>query len=218
MALNHIVASGTKPWTTSTLYSLILSSPSASAPLILDAAKAVVSVPLTNGQLLIGSTGAVPTAATLTAGTGIAVTGGAGSLTVARSYATAQSWTPVITFGGGSTGQVYADQVGTYVLDGRVFTFTIKVRFTNKGSSTGNAGIALPAGIVVTAASGFAIGIWSALTAPTDYWVSVAAEVAASGTTLELFGIDGNAGIAALDDADMTNNTLLTFSGQLIVN
>lgn len=40
---------------------------------------------LTNGQLLIGSTGAAPVAATVTAGTGISVTNGAGSITIAAS-------------------------------------------------------------------------------------------------------------------------------------
>jgi hypothetical protein len=39
--------------------------------------------PLTNGQLLIGSTGADPVAATLTQGTGIIITNAAGSITVA---------------------------------------------------------------------------------------------------------------------------------------
>ena len=38
---------------------------------------------LTNGQLAIGSTGADPVAATLTAGTGIGITNAAGSITVA---------------------------------------------------------------------------------------------------------------------------------------
>lgn len=37
---------------------------------------------LTNGQLIVGSTGATPVAATLTAGTGISITNGAGSITV----------------------------------------------------------------------------------------------------------------------------------------
>lgn len=40
------------------------------------------SAPLTNGQILIGSTGASPTVSTLTAGSGIAITNGAGSITV----------------------------------------------------------------------------------------------------------------------------------------
>lgn len=44
---------------------------------------------LTNGQLLIGSTGAAPVAAALTAGAGISITNGAGSITVAASSASA---------------------------------------------------------------------------------------------------------------------------------
>ena len=37
---------------------------------------------LTNGQLIIGSTGATPTAATLTAGIGITISNGAGTITI----------------------------------------------------------------------------------------------------------------------------------------
>jgi hypothetical protein len=39
--------------------------------------------PLTNGQTLIGVTGGVPIASTLTAGTGIAITNGSGTITIA---------------------------------------------------------------------------------------------------------------------------------------
>jgi hypothetical protein len=43
---------------------------------------------MTNGQLIIGSTGATPSAATLTAGTGVTITNGAASITVAATGAT----------------------------------------------------------------------------------------------------------------------------------
>jgi hypothetical protein len=43
----------------------------------------VEAAALTNGQLLIGSTGAAPVAATIAAGTGISVTNGAGTITIA---------------------------------------------------------------------------------------------------------------------------------------
>ena len=49
---------------------------------------------LTNGQLLIGSTGATPTAATITAGTGISISNGAGSITISGSGG-GYSWTEV---------------------------------------------------------------------------------------------------------------------------
>lgn len=44
---------------------------------------------LTNGQLLIGSTGASPVAATITAGAGMSVTNGAGSITLSTSWKSA---------------------------------------------------------------------------------------------------------------------------------
>lgn len=40
---------------------------------------------MTNGQVLIGSTGATPTPAVLTAGTGVTITNGAGSISIASS-------------------------------------------------------------------------------------------------------------------------------------
>ncbi len=50
-----------------------------------DASGTLASQALTNGQVLIGSTGAQPVAATLTAGAGISVTNGAGTVTIAAS-------------------------------------------------------------------------------------------------------------------------------------
>lgn len=56
------------------------------APLVAGAAYAISSVgPLTNGQLVIGSSGVSPVAATLTAGAGISVTNAAGAITIAAS-------------------------------------------------------------------------------------------------------------------------------------
>jgi hypothetical protein len=57
----------------------------------------VSSVPMANGQLLIGN-GATnpPTAATLTGGTGISITNGAGTITI-NATGTANTWTPETT-------------------------------------------------------------------------------------------------------------------------
>lgn len=50
--------------------------------------------PLTNGQLVIGSTGGAPQANTLTAGTGIAISNAAGSVTIAATGAGSNTWPP----------------------------------------------------------------------------------------------------------------------------
>lgn len=58
------------------------------------ASNGITSLALTNGQLAIGSTGADPTAATLTAGTGVTITNAAGSITI-NATGGAFSWTDV---------------------------------------------------------------------------------------------------------------------------
>lgn len=63
---------GTFTATTVTNHAVILGSTS----------NALTSLALTNGQLAIGSTGADPTAATLSAGTGVSITNAAGSITI----------------------------------------------------------------------------------------------------------------------------------------
>ena len=57
----------------------------------------------TNGQILIGSTGAAPVASTITAGSNITVTNGAGSITIASTGG-----------GGASTGSVYPIIIGQF--------------------------------------------------------------------------------------------------------
>lgn len=62
--------------------------------LIGGASNGITSLALTNGQLAIGSTGADPSAATLTAGTGVSITNGAGSITIAATGG-GLTWTDV---------------------------------------------------------------------------------------------------------------------------
>jgi hypothetical protein len=53
--------------------------------LIGAASNGINNIALTSGQVLIGSTGADPVAASLSAGSGVTITGGAGSITIATS-------------------------------------------------------------------------------------------------------------------------------------
>ena len=55
----------------------------------------VYSSTMTNGQLIIGSTGGTPTAATLTAGANISITNGAGTITITATGLAGFSWTTV---------------------------------------------------------------------------------------------------------------------------
>jgi hypothetical protein len=49
------------------------------------------------------------------------------------------TWSPTLSFGGGSTGIVYGTQSATYTKIGNVVNFAFRMYLTNKGSSTGHA-------------------------------------------------------------------------------
>ena len=74
------------------------------------------------------------------AGGGIAL-GGTGTANTLDDYEEG-TFTPVISFGGGTTGIQYDTQLGFYTKIGREVTIFINVALTNKGSSTGNAVVA----------------------------------------------------------------------------
>lgn len=74
---------------------------------------------LTNGQLLIGSTGATPVAANLSAGSGISISNGAGTITIAGT-GSGIGWTEVT----GATQAMVADN-GYVANRGTLVTFTL---------------------------------------------------------------------------------------------
>jgi hypothetical protein len=71
---------------------------------------ALTALTLTNGQLVIGSTGAAPAAATLTAGTGVTITNGANSITIAAT-GSGMAWSD-------TSGTVTADVNNGYFITG----------------------------------------------------------------------------------------------------
>lgn len=109
----------------------------------IDGSNDIDSKTLTNGQLLIGSTGADPVAATITAGQSMDVTNGAGSITIGVSQ-TKTHYVPVLTFNGGSTGIVCNFSDGYYQVIGSICFFSVYMSLSNKGTSNGDAAISLP--------------------------------------------------------------------------
>lgn len=96
-----------------------VSAPTAHGILVAEGASAFNPIVLTNGEVLIGSTGADPSAATLTAGTGISITNGAGTITIANT-ATAEPWVNVT-----GTTQTIAVGTGYTASNAGVVTFTL---------------------------------------------------------------------------------------------
>ena len=73
------------------------------------------------------------------------------------------TWTPTLTFGGGSTGMVLASQKGNYTKVGNRVFITGYVALSTKGSSTGNISIlGLPFASVNTSDMYNATAIWAA--------------------------------------------------------
>lgn len=115
---------------------------------------------LTDGQLLIGSTGNDPTASTITPGAGISVTNGAGTITIAATGA-GFTWTDVT-----GTSQTLAVENGYIADNAALVTFTLpasanlgdQMEIVGKGaggwSITCNAGQVIHLGNVASTAAG----------------------------------------------------------------
>ena len=78
----------------------------------------VWSATMTDGQLIIGDTAGTPTAATLTAGTGISIVNAAGAITI-NNTAAGQSWSVV------TTNQTLADNVSFAANDAAQLSFAL---------------------------------------------------------------------------------------------
>ena len=75
----------------------------------------------------------------ITASAGMAV-GGTGAVNTLDDYEEG-NWTPVLKFGGGTTGITYNTQIGRYTKIGRLVQVNITIYLSSKGSSTGVATI-----------------------------------------------------------------------------
>jgi hypothetical protein len=117
-------------------------------------------------------------------------------------------WTPVITFGGGSTGQTFTLQQGRYAQVNKIVYVFARILFSNKGSSTGTA---LLTGLPITVA-GFqnSISVWA-----NNLAVGVLCPMALftnSGTTINLYRFATGA-VTALAETDFNNNSDLIITG-----
>lgn len=118
------------------------------------------------------------------------------------------TWTPGITFGGGSTGLTYSSRTGRYVKMGKLVYASCEIRLSAKGSSTGSAKITgLPATAATTAAGGVPSIIWYQMA---SNFVHVSGGVDTGGTAITLVGYTAAAAsYAALTHADFANNSIL---------
>lgn len=120
------------------------------------------------------------------------------------------TFTPSITFGGGSTGVTYSTRYGSYTKIGRLVTFRGRITLSAKGSSTGIAKIAgLPFNSSNMLSSIF-IGQPTSMTGLTG---RVGGLTDAGAATISL-DQSAAAGSAAITNSVFTDSTTIFFSGQ----
>jgi hypothetical protein len=118
-----------------TFAGLTLSGLNANSFLYPNGTKAITSTAAaTNGQLLIGSTGAVPVAANLTAGNGIAITNGAGSVTIDNAIPVTEV-SSIISFSSTSTNFITATGMSIVVPSSGDYMVWFSTSLTNSNAS-----------------------------------------------------------------------------------
>lgn len=158
------------------------------------------------GTVLAGNTGADPSFTTTPALTGIVLSGGQTLSTYIQG-----SFTPGVSFGGGTTGITYGAQVGQYTQIGNLVHFTFLVQMTNKGSSTGSA---LLTGFPVAAAGNQCVMTAIKMTNFTINagYTSVFMQTS-NATAFGFFAHDPTLGDAAITNTQFANNTDIRFIG-----
>lgn len=123
------------------------------------------------------------------------------------------TWTPGVTFGGGSTGMTFTTRTGRYTKVGRMVTVHGEMQFSAKGSSTGTAYLtSLPFTVANNEASrmGTALAYYNAMTlTAANYGMTFLTDKNA--TTAVFFQL-GNASASLMSDTHFSNTTNLYFS------
>lgn len=124
---------------------------------------------------------------------------------------TPSTFTPVLNFGGGTTGITYSSQVGKYTQIGNIVYIYINIQLTNKGSSTGAAAIT---GLPVNSdgnANILPLLYFSGLTL-TALYTNVSTYTSAV-TTLTLLQSGSTQTATTIANTGFTNTTNLIFNG-----
>ena len=121
------------------------------------------------------------------------------------------TWTPVLTFGGGTTGITYSFQTGIYTKIGNLVFIRCTIVLSSKGSSTGNATITgLPfTSKNTTGGTGFALTFSDGMASITGQIIN---EVEANATTNNCFQTSASA-TPPLTNSNFTNSSNYQFSG-----
>lgn len=123
------------------------------------------------------------------------------------------SYSPTLTFGGGSTGRTYSTNTHTYIVRGRQVFVTGRFTMTAKGSSTGAVQIdGLPFTVTSSYYGSLVVPFWANLASivgnPTGY--------ASPTSTSIIMQISGAASSAGLTHANFTDTSDLIYNGHYV--
>ena len=124
-------------------------------------------------------------------------------------YTAATTWTPVLNFGGATTGITYSVQTANYTRIGALGIFSLQINLTSKGSATGSATITgLP--ITPNAGTNYSFSIrFSNLT----FSGQVFARATAGSATINLEAAASAGAVAALTDTAFAATTTINITG-----
>lgn len=208
MATNNSINNKSEPLTSSTVYATTFDTNVTAAGVTLSGT--TLSADGTDANINITvtpkGTGRVSTAANINAA-GISFDSGTTTL---ANYVGTTSWTPTISFGTGTTGITYNEQVGFYSRIGNVIFFSGSITLTSKGSDTGyiringlptNAAASISGGTVIAGNVTYTgVGLISTISSGNSYF----------GIQI---GSNASAALALLSDAHTENNSRFKFSG-----
>jgi hypothetical protein len=113
------------------------------------------------------------------------------------------SWTPALTFGGGSTGITYTARIGTYLQIGKQVIATFDITLSAKGSSTGTAAVSLPVQSDGSITQGGFLYFWNSVTFATS---TVVLMINPSATTASI-NTNSTTAQTGVSDTAFTNTT-----------
>ena len=122
----------------------------------------------------------------------------------------ATTWTPVLNFGGATTGITYGTQTGIYNRVGNLVWVACILALTSKGSATGTATITgLPFSVSGASASMNAVALSLGAS------IGGISAIALSGTTINLYYLPaaGGAGFSSLTDTQVGNTSSIYVTG-----
>jgi hypothetical protein len=125
------------------------------------------------------------------------------------------SWTPTVTFGGGSTGITYSVQIGLFNIQNNKVWFNITLILTSKGSSNGDAQIT---GLPVTTKSGSNRFPCQLYMTGVTYANSPMALVNPAVTVVYLQEMTEAGGLSNLNDANFTDTSRVYVQGFYEIN